>query len=155
MRKLAITIALALALGTTGTARADVALGAFLGEPTGLDLKLGLSYHSSLDIVLGWLTYREWDGGAYGHVTYLVTPVVGHGRSVNVPLRLGIGGAVFEQGRDDLNVAARFPLEVGLMFRSAPLEIYGEIALKITFVDPNNNYPFADIDGGIGLRFYF
>jgi hypothetical protein len=153
MRKLAIAIALALA--TAGTARADVAIGGFFGEPTGLDIKLGLSYHTGLDILLGWLTYREFDGGAYGHVTYLVTPVVGHGDSVLVPLRLGIGAAIFEQGRDDINAAVRFPLEVGLRFRSAPLELYGEIAFKITFVDPNDNYPFADVDGGIGLRFYF
>ncbi len=153
MRKLAITIAIAVA--TTGTARADVALGAFFGEPTGLDLKIGLAPRSGLDIVLGWLEYNNFDTGGYAHVTYLVTPVVGHGSSVLVPLRLGIGAAVFEQGSNDFNAAVRFPLEVGLRFRSAPLEIYGEIAFKITFVDENNNYPFADIDGGVGLRFYF
>lgn len=152
MRKLAIAIAFVLA--ATRGARADVALGGFLGEPTGLDLKLGLAQHSAIDIVLGWITYRDFGGGPYGHLTYLVTPVVGHGSSVLVPLRLGIGVAVFEPS-NDIDVAVRFPLEVGIRFRTAPLEIYGELALKVTLVHPNDNYPDADLDGGIGLRFYF
>lgn len=158
MRKLVIATVL---LFATAPARADVGIGAFIGEPTGLDVKLGLSGRSSLDLLLGW--YSRWrntnfDNGAYFHATYLVTPVVGHGRSVLVPLRLGIGAAVFDDsGRfnDDLNLAARFPLQVGLMFRSTPLEIYGEVALKLTVIDEGNDHPTLDLDGGIGIRFYF
>ena len=98
--------------------------------------------------MLGFSTFQ--DGRAdYGHLTYLVTPVVGHGRSVWVPLRLGIGVAVFDTA--DTNVAVRAPLEVGLMFRSTPLELYGEIALFVPFVRNAD----AELQGGIGLRFYF
>ena len=68
------------------------------------------------------------------------------------------GVAVFDDyGRfnDDLNVAARVPFEVGLRFRRTPLELYFEIALKMTFIDSEpNDHPFVDLDGGIGLRFY-
>jgi hypothetical protein len=143
-------------------ARAEVALGAFIGEPTGLDLKLGLSHRSSLDILFGF--YSHWndrdgiDDGTYAHVTYLVTPFVGTGDSVNVPLRLGIGGAVFDdRGRydGDLHVAARFPFEVALVFRNSPVELYGEIALKMTVIDQGADHPFLDLDGGAGIRFYF
>ena len=159
MRTLVVLLVLAIAT----PARADVGLGLFVGEPTGIDLKLGLSRRSALDVLVGW--YSGWnddrriDDGAYVHVTYLVTPVVGRGRSVLVPLRLGIGAAVFDDaGRfdEDLHVAMRIPLQVGLMFRSVPLELYGEIAFKATFVDGDaNDHPFLDLDGGIGLRFYF
>jgi hypothetical protein len=41
------------------------------------------------------------------------------------------------------------------MFRSVPLELYGEIALKITFIDDNDNDDDVDADGGIGFRIYF
>lgn len=141
-------------------ARAEVGIGAFIGEPTGLDLKLGLSDRSALDILFGF--YSHWndrdgiDDGTYAHVTYLVTPLVSSGGSVIVPLRLGIGGAVFDDyGRyDDVNLAARFPLEVALVFRNSPVEIYGEIALKMTVIDGDGNHPFLDLDGGIGIRFY-
>jgi hypothetical protein len=143
-------------------ARADVGIGAFIGEPTGLDLKLGLSHRSALDILFGF--YSHWndrdgiDDGGYAHITYLVTPVVSSGGSIIVPLRIGIGGAVFDdRGRfdNDLNVAVRFPLEVALVFRNSPIEIYGEVALKMTLIDEDNNHEFLDLDGGIGLRFYF
>ena len=46
------------------------------------------------------------------------------------PLRLGIGAAVYGF-RDDVNAAVRVPFEVGLQFRSTPLEIYGEIAMLL------------------------
>jgi hypothetical protein len=158
MRKLVI---LAVLVFATAPARADVGIGAFLGEPTGLDVKLGLAPRSSLDLLLGWYSHwrhSDFDNGAYFHATYLVTPVVGHGRSVMVPLRVGIGAAIFDDGgrfNDDLNLAARFPLQVGLMFRRTPLEIYGEVALKLTVIDENNDHPTVDLDGGIGIRFYF
>jgi hypothetical protein len=157
IRKLVLIALLAIA---PATARADVGIGAFIGEPTGLDVKLGLSPRSALDILVGW--YNHWDNfgddGAYAHLTYLVQPVVTSGRSVIVPLRVGIGGAIFDDvGRfdGDIHLAARFPLQIGLMFKNAPLEIYGEIALKLTLVDPGPDHRFVDLDGGVGIRFYF
>ncbi|HEX5059769.1 MAG TPA: hypothetical protein VFV99_10445 [Kofleriaceae bacterium] len=158
IRKLLVIASLGFAFAAK-PARAEVGLGIFVGEPTGVDVKLDLARRSALDFVLG--VYSHWDhyntDGAYGHMTYLVQPMVGHGDSVLVPLRLGIGFAVFDdydRFRDDINVAARVPFEVGLRFRRTPLEIYFEIALKMTFIDENDNHPFVDLDGGIGLRFY-
>lgn len=157
-RKLVLVVALLFA----SPAHAEVGLGVFVGEPTGLDLKLDLAQRSALDLVFGW--YSHWnDGdrindGAYAHVTYLVTPVVSVGRSVIVPLRIGIGGAIFDDaGRydGDIHLAARVPFQVGLRFRRTPLELYGEIALKLTVVDPGPEHRTVDLDGGIGLRFYF
>lgn len=137
-------------------AQADVGLGVFVGEPTGLDLKIGLSPRSGLDLVFGWDTYRD-NRDHYAHVTYLATLVVGHGESVNVPLRLGVGGAIYDDGSFDrgTNLAVRVPLQLGLRFRTAPIEIYGEVALKLTFLDDNNNNDDVDLDGGIGFRIYF
>jgi hypothetical protein len=124
----------------------------FLGDPTGFDLFIDLRHRSALDFLLGVDTFRDGRGG-YGHLTYLVTPVVGRGDAVWVPLRIGIGGALYGD-RNDLNVAVRAPLELALHFRRTPLEIYGEIALELTFIDQNNNNDTVDIQGGIGLRFF-
>ena len=143
-------------LATPAPARAEIGIGLFVGEPLGLDLKIGLERRSALDIVIGVLSLR--DNGreySYGHLTYLVTPFVGRGRSVLVPLRLGIGAAMFGVVEGDLNIAARAPFEIALLFRSAPMEIYGEIALKLTFVREDENAALLDVDGGIGLRVYF
>jgi hypothetical protein len=156
MRKLAIVLALlaVLSLPTASSAHADgFGLGFFLGEPTGLDLKIDLQRRSALDIVLGITSIRNRDP-LYAHLTYLVTPFMGEGTAVRVPLRLGIGAAIY--GNDnDVNAGVRVPVELGLWFRRTPLEIYGELALLLTLIDDNDNYDRLDLQGGVGLRFYF
>src|SRR6185437_2487925 len=152
MRSLLASIVILAALAATpraAHAEGGVGLGIFVGDPFGLDLKIDLQRRSALDVVIGVNTVR--DGRTdYGHLTYLVTPVIGHGRSVLVPLRLGIGVAVFNV-RNDVNVGVRAPLEVAFMFRSAPIELYGEIALLVPFVHEVE----ADLQGGIGFSIYF
>lgn len=157
MKKLVLVAALAIA-GTASTpARADVSLGLMFGEPTGIDLKFGIDRWSALQVFWGyydwWADYR----GMYTHLTYLFTPFVGHGRSVIVPFRFGLGVAFYGTGayNDDINIAARLPLEVALKFRRAPLELYGELSFQLTFFDDHNDNNFFDVMGGAGLRVYF
>jgi hypothetical protein len=154
MRKhLLTTVVFGLVAAARATpARADVGLGVFLGEPTGLDLKAGLDHRSALDIVLGF-TRLSSNADGYGHVTYLVTPFIGQGDAVTIPLRLGIGGAVFGT-RNDLELAVRAPFELGVRLRRSPLEFYGEIALAFVFVDPANDLEL-ELQGGGGFRVYF
>jgi hypothetical protein len=151
MRKLVFVLAL---LALPVSARAEgFALGFFLGEPTGLDLKIDLQRRSALDVVLGITSIRNRDP-LYAHLTYLVTPFMGQGQAVRVPLRIGIGGAVYGSS-GDVNAGVRVPIELGLWFRRTPLEIYGELALLLTLIDDNDNYNRLDAQGGVGLRFYF
>jgi len=155
MRKLVLVVVLLV----SGVAHADdgVGIGLFVGSPTGLDLKLGMGYRSNLDIVLGWDTIYHDGRDAYGHVTYLATLGVAHGRTVSVPIRLGVGVAIYDDGSFDtgVNVAVRAPLEIGFRFHNAPIELYGEVALKLTLIDENNNNDDVDLDGGFGFRVYF
>jgi hypothetical protein len=153
MRKLVLALLVVFVLPTA--ARADFGIGFFLGEPIGLDLKIGLTRKSGLDLLVGAVSYDRDRGRdvSYGHVTYLLTPFVGHGRSFLVPLRLGIGAAVIDV-ENDVVFGVRAPFEVGLRFRSVPLEIYGELALIYVFLD-NGRDDDLDIQGGVGLRFYF
>jgi hypothetical protein len=152
MTKLAIPTLLVCALA--GTAQADpqngIGIGIFIGEPTGLDIKIGLERRSALDIVLGATSFEN-GRVSYGHLTYLVRVAMGRGESVTVPLRLGIGGAVIGATEEDVTFAARLPLQLGLRFRRTPIEIYGEVAFVLYFVDPID----TGIDGGVGLRVYF
>ena len=154
MRKLLVIAALLAA--SPAQADTGVGLGIFVGEPTGLDLKLGLGNRSSLDLVFGWDTVRD-GRDHYAHVTYLATLVRAHGRAVDVPVRLGLGIAIYDDGsfNNGINLAARAPLEIGFHFRNAPIELYGEVALKLTFVDEHDNNDTIDLDGGIGFRIYF
>ena len=153
MRRLVLLAVLVIA---APAARADVGLGLFVGEPTGLDLKIGLSPRGGLDMLFGWDTLRD-GRDHYAHVTYLATLAVGHGESVNVPIRIGIGGAIYDDRNFDngTNLGVRAPLQIGLKFRRTPIELYGEVALLVTFVGDHRYRDDIDLQGGIGLRFYF
>lgn len=155
MRKLLpATLVLGIVLAARATpARADFGIGLFLGDPTGLDVKIGLGNRSGLDLLLGFDTYRD-GRGSYGHLTYLVTPLVAQGDAVLVPIRLGIGAALYGT-RNDIDFAVRAPLELALRLRHAPLEFYGEIALAFTLFDPGDNDLRIDLQGGLGFRVFF
>jgi hypothetical protein len=155
MKKLLVTtFVFGIVLAARATpARADFGIGLFLGDPSGLDLKIGLTNRTGLDIVLGFDTFR--DGRAdYGHLTYLVTPFVAHGDSVLVPIRFGIGAALYG-GSGDLDLAVRAPFELAFRLRNAPLEFYGELAVAFTLFDPHEDALQADLQGGLGFRVFF
>ncbi|HVK74771.1 MAG TPA: hypothetical protein VM734_15690 [Kofleriaceae bacterium] len=141
-------------------ANAEVGVGIFLGQPTGFDLKLDLSRRTALDFVVGWADYDEDRGrDGYVHATFLANLGNARGRSVVVPFRVGIGGAFYDDGGrdfgDDINIAVRAPFEIGIRFKSAPVEIYGEVAIKLTLIDEGYDDDDVDADGGLGLRIYF
>jgi hypothetical protein len=147
-----LVLAIAVICATHGVARADFAIGLFVGEPTGLDLKIGLQPRSALDIVIGVVSIN--DGGrdvSYGHVTYLYTITQGRTRTTRIPLRIGLGGSLFGVTEDNTQLAARIPFEIGIKFRRSPLELYGEIAFVLRLIDDVD----TNLDGGIGLRLYF
>jgi len=154
MRKLLLTTVVfgLVATARTTPARADVGLGLILGEPTALDLKIGLDHRSALDIALGYTSFPRDGRDGYAHLTYLVTPLVAQGDALSVPLRLGIGGALFGS-RDNIYLAARAPLELGLRLRRTPLEFFLDVALELVFVNPSNEFDL-DVQVGGGFRVY-
>jgi hypothetical protein len=140
-------------------AHAGLGLGLFVGEPTAFTVKVDLQRRTALEVALGIESIRNDGRGAYGHFTFLASPFVAHGESVIVPFRIGIGAAVWDDDAgpfgDDIGVGVRAPFEIAFQFRRSPVEIYLEIALKLQLVDPNDNDPSFDADGGIGFRIYF
>lgn len=151
MRKLALALLVLFALRAPARAEA-IGIGLFLGEPSGLDIKVGLGARSAVDIVIGQSSFRD-NRTDYLHLTWLLTPFVARGRSVLVPFRIGIGAAALGVVDDNAHVAVRVPLEIGFRFRRTPLEVYGEVAIKGVFVE--EDFINFDVDGGIGIRFYF
>lgn len=153
MRKLALAVLVLVA--TQGSARAEsIGIGLFVGEPLGFNLKIDLQRRSALDIVIGANTIE--DGRvSYAHLTYLYTLTVARGRTVRLPIRLGIGGAFYGITEDVVGVAARVPLQLGIRFRRSPLEIYGEIAFTLQLFNEAGEDVDPGLDGGVGLRIYF
>lgn len=150
MRKI-VMVALLVVLAPRG-ARAELGIGLFVGEPTGLDLKIGMSRTSALDIVLGATSFR---GGSdsYAHATYLLTPFAARGSSVVVPFRIGIGAAIYGAIENSTGLGVRAPFELGFRFRRTPVELYFEVAAAMNLVGRGG--PRFHVDGGVGVRFHF
>jgi len=81
-------------------------------------------------------------------VTYLLTPLVAQGDAVTVPLRVGIGAALFGTS-NNIDFAVRAPSRSACGC-AGRLEFYGELALELVFIDPVD----LEVQGGLGFRVY-
>jgi hypothetical protein len=150
---LALAIAAAPAAHAYGPQGHSVGIGIILPEPSGFTLEAYLSRNTALDFAIGWDTFSQRNG--YGHLDYLVLPVdLARGGSVSVPLYLGLGIWLLEAGGDAF-VGARVPLGLALNLRSAPLQFFGEVALRILIFAPGDPDHRLDADGAVGFRIFF
>ena len=155
----ALAVAAALVAVPATASAGGLGIGLFIGQPTGLTIKVDLQRRTALDIVLGVTDFDDDRGRSnYGHVTYQVTPFAATGESVVVPFRIGIGVAAYDGAGDfgdEVNVAVRAPIGIALQLRRTPVEFYGEVAFKLVLLDENDNEDLVNLDGGIGFRIYF
>ena len=157
----AAAVVVAVGAGGASSARADTwghagpggefGLGFVLGTPTGLSAEYYLSGSNSLHFALG-LDALE-DESFYFHLNwrgYLAS--LAEGRSVRLPLYVGLGG--FAAGDDIDVVGARAPLGLAIDFRGAPIQLFLEAALELAIVTPADDIDL-DVGGAFGLHFYF
>jgi hypothetical protein len=133
-------------------------LGIIIGEPTGLSLKAWIGGGAAIDAAAAW----SFEGRDYlrFHIDYLRHfNAIDVGRG-SLPFYYGIGGriGILEDGYrgargddDDIRFGLRIPLGITYLFGRAPLDIFLEIAPVVDLVPSTD----VDLDGGIGMRFYF
>lgn len=143
-------------------------LGLVIGEPTGLSAKYWMDKTQAVDFLLAFSLDNDNDFDNDDNdldrlvfaADYLYHIDVFRPRSVELPLHVGIGGKLTFWDRDrgryrdddsEIGIAIRVPLGIDLLLRSVPLEFFLEIVPGL-FIIPGTN---ADIDAGIGVRYYF
>jgi len=123
-------------------------LGVILGEPTGLNCKVWQSDYVAYDAALAWSFGN--DGNVHIHVDYLL-----HNykliRTANnyTPIYYGIGARIKSQ--DDVVLGVRFPLGIDFRSRRIPIDIFIEIVPAFNVIPETE----LDLEGGIGVRYYF
>lgn len=133
-------------------------LGIILGSPTGLAGKLYLNRQNAIDFAVGE-AFVEHDG-LHIHVDYLWHPVMlANDEAFSLPLYFGIGGRLLDHdhGRnddDDIHLGPRVPLGILFDFKRVPIDIFLEIALVVDIITDHHD-DRIDLNGGIGLRYYF
>ena len=141
-------------LGFNLQAKADNAVGAVLGDPSGLSARFGLdSFHS----IEGALAYSvSGYKGFHMHATYLWDRARAFKTSGD-PLYMYYGlGARFISINDgkydgDLAIGPRAPLGLIYYFENPDLEVFGELSVALD-VAPKTD---VDLDVGIGVRVRF
>lgn len=123
-------------------------IGLIVGQPTGLTMEYGLSEHTALDMAIGWDLF--YGRRFYVHLEFLYFfPTLVQGSSVSLSAYLGAGG--FFAGYNSPTGGVRVPFGLSLEFTAAPIEIFGEIALRLQLAPDVHGDP----GGAIGFRYYF
>jgi hypothetical protein len=102
--------------------------------------------------------------------------VLHRGRTVVIPLHLGVGGRVLDHrygrgercfdGRvfyecgDDTHLGVRAPLGLSFIFNKAPMDLFVELALTVDVIVVDDymydqDHDRAGLQGALGGRFYF
>jgi len=179
MRRTLITafVAAILLAGAVRTAEATevgygrkFGLGFVLGDPTGLSAKWWLGPTNSLDAGLGFWGYGVndscWVQNGVTHcerfgyhagtlnLDYLWQSNIVRGQA-QLDWHIGVGGRTIWFGGctgDCFDLAARMPVGLDLMFANPSfLEVFFELAPALYVVPAF----WFDIEGGLGVRFYF
>lgn len=125
-------------------------LGIIVGEPTGVSAKLFMSQTTALQGAVAWSVGGE--DAFHVQVDYVMHNYglipVEEGR---LPLYYGIGGRVRIREHHDDNVGVRIPVGLSYEFANAPFDVFGEL-VPLLDLTPDTDF---DIEGGLGVRFYF
>lgn len=132
-------------------------IGVIAGEPTGITGKFMIDNISAIDVGAGWETSGDNEFHLYGDYLYHVYGLFGlydlfTVEKENLPFYFG-GGVRYirlENEKDEYGI--RFPVGFEFLFSNVPLGAFIEVA-PVLNLRPDTE--FDDIEGGIGIRFYF
>ncbi len=160
------TLAALCALSVSGSAWAQGAqghtfgLGIILGEPSGLTLKQWFNPSNALDVHLAFDFTDDALAVFSDYLFHFDAFRISSGAGVDLPLYVGIGGKLLVDANDNnknndkdtaVALGARVPIGLAVLLKKAPLEIFVEIAPGVLIIPRTT----ADIDGGVGVRYYF
>jgi len=126
----------------------EFGLGAVIGEPTGLNGKVWSGSATAVDFAMAWSLDNNEEFNF--HMDYLLHDYgVFNVTRGKLPLYYGIGGRLLEAS--DTHLGIRGVLGLNYLFRRAPLDLFFEIAPVLDVVPETE----MDVEGGVGMRFYF
>ncbi len=152
-KKLFVTIVLLTLFSPLSSHAESFGLGAVIGDPTGVSMKMWLDKTHAIDGAFAW----SLSGPNALHVQsdYLVHQLsFFHLGKLPMNLYYGAGGRVSSySGKDKsgLGIGARAPLGMSYQFNNPAVELFGEVAAILELIPSTNVY----INLGMGGRFYF
>jgi hypothetical protein len=134
-----------------------VGIGVIAGQPTGITGKYMINNISAIDVGAGWETSGDNEYLIYGDYLYHVYGLFGlYGlfniQKENLPFYFG-GGVRYERLEHEKDkFGIRIPVGFEYLFSSVPLGVFIEV---VPVLDLRPDTEFDNLEGGIGIRFYF
>jgi len=125
-------------------------LGIIAGEPTGITGKYMLNASNAIDGGVGWKTSGDNEFHIYAdyliHFHHLIEAQQGE-----LPVYIGGGLRWVKREKKDNKLGIRIPFGVEYRFGGGSLGAFAEV-VPIMNLTPDTEF---DLEGGIGIRFYF
>ncbi|MEN8202888.1 MAG: hypothetical protein ABFS28_09855 [Bacteroidota bacterium] len=122
-------------------------LGIIIGEPTGLSAKVWTTEQAALDAAMAWSFVGN--GFLRFHSDLLLHRYLIDVDQGKLPVYFGLGAKLVFAS--DLELGIRIPLGIAYQFESAPFEAFLEVVPVFNLIPQTA----VDMDGGIGIRYYF
>jgi hypothetical protein len=131
----------------TSYAQKSFGIGIILGDPTGVSAKLYTGNSNAFDFAAAWSF--EGSGNFLFQTDYVWQSALSKTSGGTFALYYGIGGRIVFA--DDPTVGLRIPIGIDYIFSDAPIDIFAEIVPVLDLI-PSTDF---DLNGGIGVRFWF
>ena len=140
MRRLLKTVLLVAALAAPSAVQAQqsLGLGVVVGDPTGLSAR-----------VRGFQIHAGWSFSGEDAIWGAVDKLFSLGELDMFDAYWGLGASV--RFADDFGLGARLPVGLNHFFQDQPIEVFGEVGPALVLL-PDIDF---EINGGIGVRYYF
>ena len=125
-------------------------IGVIAGEPTGITGKYLIDNNSAIDAGVGWETSGDNEFHIYGDYLYHLYGLL-EVKSGNLPLYFGGGVRFIDRENKKNKFGIRIPVGIEYLFDNVPLGAFIEL-VPVLNITPDTDF---DIEGGIGIRFYF
>jgi hypothetical protein len=147
---LVILLIVSFAANAFAIERKKIGVGVIAGEPTGITAKYMIDDVNAIDGGIGWKTSGDNEFHIYADYLYHMYDLikVRHGK---LPLYFGGGLRFVDRDNKDDKFGVRFPVGVEYLFEKVSLGAFLEL-VPVLNLTPDTDF---DLEGGIGIRFFF
>ena len=146
-------IAIIVAMLTTPAFAADYktfGIGVVAGEPTGITGKYMLNDNNGIDAGVGWKTSGDSEFHIYADYLFHIHDLIKVQKGA-LPVYIGGGLRWVDRDKKDNKVGIRIPVGLEYLFEQVSLGAFAEL-VPVLNLSPDTEF---DLEGGIGIRFYF
>ena len=125
-------------------------IGVIAGEPTGITGKYMLNDSSGIDAGVGWKTSGDSEFHIYADYLFHIHDLIKVKKGA-LPVYVGGGLRWVDRENRDNKFGIRVPVGLEYLFDNVSLGAFAEL-VPVLNLTPDTDF---DLEGGIGIRFYF